>query len=119
MPATRSSRRARGAHHPETTPRHVWLAGLGLVAVARREASAAIDRFVSEAADARDRGLRLACDARDIARGAAITVGEKFEARFGRPGTGRRPVRKAAGTPRGATARGRRTARKPAARRRG
>ncbi|HEY0506223.1 MAG TPA: hypothetical protein VGD42_22285 [Lysobacter sp.] len=45
MAASRSKPRAARA----TTPRHVWLAGLGLVAIARREALAAPARLATRA----------------------------------------------------------------------
>ena len=113
MAAKRSSPRSKSSYRVETTPRHVWLAGLGVLVVARREASVAANRFLSEALAAQHRGLQLACDARDIARGVVITVGEKIESRLQRGKPVRRTNRKPAQSTRRTTGRTRGTRKSP------
>lgn len=81
MVAKRSNRRNKAAYSATTTPRHLWLAGLGLVAVARREAPLVASRLAAEASVAGNRAMQFACDVRDVARGAALTLGEALEAR--------------------------------------
>lgn len=75
---TRTTRRnASGTR--QTTPRHVWLAVLGAVAVARRETLAGAEAAIDAAARLRSDACSFAVDARDVARGAAMTIGEQFE----------------------------------------
>lgn len=45
---------------PPLTPRHLWLAGLGLVAIARREALARRERVVASVSQARHRATAAA-----------------------------------------------------------
>ena len=63
----------------ETTPRHAWLAALGLFVVARREAVTAVDIAFEEAIKLRKRAVGFGADARAIARGGAITLREQVE----------------------------------------
>ncbi len=67
-------------HHalPRTTPRHLWLAALGVAAVARREAATAAAIAREELPRLRDDALRFAGDARDVARGIALTAQERL-----------------------------------------
>lgn len=80
--ATRNPRRNR----PETTPRHVWLAALGVAAVARREAATAAAIARGEWPRLRADAARFAMDARDVARGIALTVQEQAAPRLARAG---------------------------------
>lgn len=89
-------RRTKAGHAAETTPRHLWLAVLGLVAVARREAPDAVANAAGEAEKLRRGVVRAAGDARDLARGIAITLQEAMAARF----ASRTATRKAARNPR-------------------
>jgi hypothetical protein len=69
----------------ETSLRHVWLAGLGLAALARRQALATGDRVAGRADDLKRRVLALADDARanvvgglDLVRGQVEPKVERF-----------------------------------------
>ncbi|ALN62470.1 hypothetical protein GLA29479_1592 [Lysobacter antibioticus] len=63
----------------ETTLRHVWLAGLGLVVLARREAIAAAGRGIGRV-DALQRRVRdFADDARSNVRGGIENVRDQVE----------------------------------------
>lgn len=75
------ARKASPRSSKETTPRHVWLAVLGVAAVARREARTAAGIAFDEALRLRGEAARIAVDARDIARGAVMTLQEAFEAK--------------------------------------
>ena len=77
-----SSRGTRAADHRDTTPRHLWLAALGALAVAGRRARAAAAAAAANATGLGRDLRRTAGDARDIARGAAMTVGERLEPRL-------------------------------------
>lgn len=98
----------------ETSLRHVWLAGLGLAVLARRQALTAGDRAAERADDFKRRALALADDARanvvgglNLVRGQVEPKVVKFsaevEARLApvldklglRDTTQKRPVRKA------------------------
>ncbi len=112
MVVRRSVRRAAGAYR-QTTPRHLWLAALGAISVARREARTALGIALDEAGRFGRQAAQFAGDARDLARGLAMTLGEKAEPQVGRfsadiearlapvldklgvPRTGRKPARKA------------------------
>jgi hypothetical protein len=112
MVVRRSVRRAAGAYR-QTTPRHLWLAALGAVAVARREARTALGIALDEAARFGRQAAQFAGDARDVARGMALTLSERAEPQVGRfsadiearlapvldklgvPTAGRKPARKA------------------------
>lgn len=67
----------------ETTLRHVWLASLGAIAVARREARTTVEIAADEAGKLRERAIRFAVDARAVARGGLMTVGEQVEPKLG------------------------------------
>lgn len=67
----------------ETTLRHVWLAGLGAVSVARREARMAAEIALDETAVLRQRVMEATTDTRDIARGIFLTVQEQVEPKLG------------------------------------
>ena len=60
-------------------PRQLWLAGLGLAAVARREAGNAACAALASANAWRDRAATFAGDARDVVRGGALSLREKIE----------------------------------------
>ena len=47
------ARKRNTPHVPAATPRHLWLAGLGLVAIARREASTVVETAADRAATLR------------------------------------------------------------------
>lgn len=63
----------------ETTLRHVWLAGLGLVVLARREAIAAAARGVGRVDALQQRVRDLADDARSNVRGGIENVRDQVE----------------------------------------
>lgn len=119
MAATKSRARASG-----TTLRHVWLAGLGLVAVSRREVLASPARLRSRATAFRNRAQQLAEAARtqviDQVEPKVVRFSAEVEARLapvldklGLKARTRRPVRKAR---KAAKPQSRRTTRKPAGR---
>ena len=83
MVVRRSIRRPVGAHR-QTTPRHLWLAALGAISVARREAGTALEIVLEEAGTLRRQATQFAGDARDLARGVAMTLGENVEPQVGR-----------------------------------
>ena len=60
-------------------PRHLWLAGLGLAAVARREAGNAACAALASANAWRGRASSFAGDASSVVRGGALTLREKIE----------------------------------------
>ena len=102
----------------QTTPRHFWLAALGALSVARRQAIAATRRAAGETGALQAQAIRFAGDARDVARGVAITLQETLAQRMV-PGIARvktqveaRVARAVA--PKPAARRTVRTARKPA-----
>ncbi len=101
-------------------PRQLWLAGLGLAAVARREAGDAACSALAAANAWRDRAAVFAGDARDVVRGGALTLREKIEpALEGLAATVEAriaPLLDRAGLARPATARVARKTRGPAAR---
>lgn len=106
MPTRNTSMRRKATHATRTTPRHVWLAALGLVAVARREAPVAIAGAGTRVDRFRQDAIGLARDVRDIARGVAITLQEAVSSRIASGRPARKPVRK----PRRAPGAGRRSA---------
>lgn len=61
------------------SPRHLWLAWLGLAAVTRREAGNAACAALASANAWRDRAATFAGDARDVVRGGALTLREQIE----------------------------------------
>jgi hypothetical protein len=83
MVVRRSIHRPVGAYR-QTTPRHLWLAALGAIAVARREAGTALEIVLEETGKLRRQATQFAGDARDLARGVAMTLGEKAEPQVGR-----------------------------------
>lgn len=81
--ATRNATRSNGTGNPkQTTPRHLWLAALGLAAVTRRRLRTTFDGIDGEAGRLRRDALRFAQDAGAVARGAAITLQETVAARL-------------------------------------
>lgn len=78
-----STRRPVGAYR-QTTPRHVWLATLGAIAVARREAVTALEIVLEETGKLRRQATQFAGETRDLARGVAMTLGENLEPQVGR-----------------------------------
>jgi hypothetical protein len=114
---------------PEPTLRHVWLAGLGLVAVARREALGAVAEAGQRIDAARQQAATFASTAQRDVLGRLADVREQGEARVGQFSADvearlepvlvklglKKPARKAPRTRKPAPARAK-TARKPAAR---
>lgn len=83
---TRTDRRQRRAGTPQTTPRHVWLAALGALSVARREARAGAEAAFVAAQRATQDAQRIAIDVRDVARGIALTAEERLQPVLARVG---------------------------------
>lgn len=69
---------------PEPTLRHVWLAGLGLIAVTRREAVAAANEAAGRLQAARAQAGSFAGQAQRDVLGRLAEVREQGEARVGR-----------------------------------
>ena len=67
----------------ETTLRHVWLAGLGLVAVARRETLNAANDAVAKVEAFKQQAGKLAGETQANVRGGIASVREQGEARVG------------------------------------
>ena len=67
-------------------PRHLWLAGLGLAAVARREAGNAACTALTAANDLRTRATTLAADTGAVVRGSLLTLRQKIEPALGELG---------------------------------
>jgi hypothetical protein len=67
----------------ETTLRHVWLAGLGLVAVARRETLNAANDAVAKVEAFKKQAGKLAGETQANVRDGIATVREQGEARVG------------------------------------
>jgi hypothetical protein len=63
----------------QTTLRHVWLASLGALVVARREVRGAVAGAIGEADKVRGRAAQLAGDAALVARGGALVLRERAE----------------------------------------
>ena len=131
MAAKKTSRKT-----PEPTLRHVWLAGLGLVAVARREALSAVAEAGQRIDAARQQAATFASTAQRDVLGRLADVREQGEARVGqfsadvearlepvlvKLGLKKKPARKTSRARKPAPARAKtarkRAARKPAARR--
>lgn len=70
----------------QTTLRHLWLASLGALVVARREMRGAVAGAIGEADRVRERATRLAGDAALVARGGAMALRERAEPAVGRVG---------------------------------
>ncbi len=68
---------------PETTLRHLWLAGLGTVAIVRREARNAANDAVARIDALKQQAARLAGEAQDNVRGGIASVRSQGEARVG------------------------------------
>lgn len=104
---------------PTTTLRHLWLAGLGLAAVARREALAGAGRAVGQVEALQRRVRDLAADARgNVVDGIENVRGqvEPKVVRFSADVEARlAPVLDKLGLNKGGKARGARKSRKPAA----
>lgn len=79
MPVKKKSR----AKRPEPTLRHVWLAGLGLVAVARREAATAANDAAARVFALRQQAGKLVSDTQANVLGGIASVREQGEARVG------------------------------------
>ena len=79
MPAKKTTRKT-----PEPTLRHVWLAGLGLIAVARREAVATAKEAADRLQAAREHAESLAGQAQRDVLGRLADVREQGEARVDR-----------------------------------
>ena len=60
-------------------PRNLWLAGLGLAAIARRETGIAARTAIATGCRLRGNAVALATDVRDIARGGVLTLRERIE----------------------------------------
>ena len=71
----------------QTTLRHVWLASLGALVVARREVRGAVAGAIGEAGRVRERALQVAADAALVARGGALVLRERAGPVVGRIGT--------------------------------
>lgn len=128
------------AKTPETSLRHLWLAGLGVVAIARRETRNAANDAVARIDALKQRAARLAGEAQDNVRGGIASVREQGEARVGqfsaevearlapvlaklglkpKPATrSRKTTKKAAKAVRRTTTRGKKVAKRVAAKRR-
>lgn len=78
MAAKKSSR-----HPTETSLHDIWLAGLGAMSIARREAKIAAEIALDETAVLRQRVMEATSDSRDIARGIFLTVQEQVEPKLG------------------------------------
>jgi hypothetical protein len=70
----------------QTSLRHVWLASLGALAVARREVRGAVAGVAVGTDRAREGAVRLAGDALLVARGGALALRERVEPVAGRIG---------------------------------
>ena len=64
---------------PSVGTRHVWLALLGVVAVAERRSCKAVNALAGDAARTGTRLRQLATDTGYVLRGAAMTVQERVE----------------------------------------
>ena len=104
----------------EISLRHVWLASLGAVVVARREARDTVGNAIGEAGKLRFRAIRFVSDAGAVARGRLLTMREQVEPKIERFGSGVEarlaPVLDKLGLVKSKPARPLRKARKPAAR---
>ncbi len=70
---------ARSSFPASVGARHVWLALLGVVAVAERRSCRAVGAAVDDAAQAGKQVLQLATDTGYVLRGAAMTVQERID----------------------------------------
>lgn len=68
---------------PEASLRHLWLASLGVVAIARRETVNAANDAVARIDALKRQAAKLAGDAQDNVRGGIASVREQGEARVG------------------------------------
>ena len=71
------------AKTPETSLRHLWLAGLGVVAIARRETRNAANDAVARIDALKQQAAKLAGEAQNNVRGGIASVREQGEARVG------------------------------------
>lgn len=78
MARTKKSRTARTAAPVDASPRHLWLAGLGLAVIARRQGQAAAEALVTRLVDARRQAVDAVIEARsnlvDVAQSARAQV---------------------------------------------
>ena len=133
MATIRKSRKPAAHFNADPTPRHLWLASLGLLVAARREGMATVECAVNRAGTAADdlrktarKAERQLRDTVDGLRGqiepAIARVGSEVEARLapvlGKLGLAKPKARRPARKPRKAPAKASRrtTARKPAKR---
>lgn len=79
----------------QITLRHLWLASLGSVAIARREAANGFAKTGERLGALRRQALSTACDAQLVARGGLMTLRERLQARLQKPAS-RKPVRRTA-----------------------
>ena len=103
--------RKSSAKGKQTNLRHLWLASLGAVVVAHREAGSAVAGAVNGACRLRGRAAAVATDATSVARGVLLQARE-------RAGSGLAPLLEGLGRARrkpAARKQARRPARKPAA----
>lgn len=70
-------------HAPETALRQLWLAGLGAVAIARRETLNAANDALTRFDALKRQAAKLVGDAQDNVRGGIASVREQGEARVG------------------------------------
>jgi hypothetical protein len=81
MAAKKKTRTVSKAKAQETTLRHLWLAGLGAIAVVRRETRNAANDTVAKIGSLKQRAGRLASDAQANVRGGIASVREQGEAK--------------------------------------
>ena len=118
------TKQTRTVRNTDTTARHLWLAGLGLAVIARRQGVAAADALARRASGARRQAADAVVDSRNSLTDAALALRAQVEAgagdAFGRIESAVAPLveRFGRGKSRRATRRTRKpTAKKKAARR--
>ena len=117
------TKHTRTVPNTDTTARHLWLAGLGLAVVARRQSVAAAGALTRRASDARRQAADAVIDARNSLTDAALALRAQVEAgagdAFGKLESAVAPLmaRFGRGKPRRTARRTRKTTAKKAARR--
>ena len=81
MAAKKKTKTSSRAKAQETTLRHFWLAGLGAIAVVRRETRNTANDAVARVESLRQRAGKLASDARINVRGGIASMREQGEAK--------------------------------------
>ena len=81
MAAKKKTRTNSKAKAQETTFRHLWLAGLGAIAFARRETRNAVNDAVARVESLKQQAGKLANDAQTNVRGGIASVREQGEAK--------------------------------------